>query len=217
MHPAPVISFNRDYYENGARLGLSCYTNYRWLPDLTIPMAEAMIRHLKIKKTDSILDYGCAKGFAVKAFRSLGYNAHGIDISGYAVNAADAETRPFLREVADDPRSFPALNDGSPWDWVIAKDVMEHIEEDALHHVLAGLSFVAKKVFIVVPLGDGAKYVIPEMEKDVSHRIRRPLDWWVNELNEAGFAKVDACYSVLGIKDIWTASWPKGNGFLIAE
>ena len=67
--------YDADYFLRGKQTGRSLYENYRWLPDLTIPMVAAMIRHLGIKPDDKILDFGCARGYVVKAFREMGYRA----------------------------------------------------------------------------------------------------------------------------------------------
>jgi len=66
-----MIKFNEDYYERGVELGISGYSNYRWMPELTIPMCHEMINILNIKDDETILDFGCAKGYVVKGFRLL--------------------------------------------------------------------------------------------------------------------------------------------------
>lgn len=45
----------------------------------------------------TVLDVGCAKGFLVKALREAGIDARGVDLSEYAVGAADFSIRGFLR------------------------------------------------------------------------------------------------------------------------
>ena len=65
--------YNEDYYENGLALGCSGYSNYRWIPELTIPMAYHIINGLNISENSRILDYGCAKGYLVSAFKLLGF------------------------------------------------------------------------------------------------------------------------------------------------
>jgi SAM-dependent methyltransferase len=45
----------------------------------------------------TVLDVGCAKGFLVKALRDAGIDARGVDLSEYAVGAADSSIRGFLR------------------------------------------------------------------------------------------------------------------------
>ena len=93
--------FNKDYYENGISSGLSLYTNYKWMPDLTIPMAFRIIEILNIKESDSILDFGCAKGYMVKSFRMLYRDAYGVDISDYAISNCDKEVENYLLKIED--------------------------------------------------------------------------------------------------------------------
>jgi SAM-dependent methyltransferase len=45
----------------------------------------------------TVLDVGCAKGYLVKALRDAGVEAWGVDVSEYAVNAADPSIRRYLR------------------------------------------------------------------------------------------------------------------------
>lgn len=47
----------------------------------------------------TVFDIGCAKGFLVKALRSLGVEAYGIDVSDYAIELADPGVRPYLRKM----------------------------------------------------------------------------------------------------------------------
>ena len=54
------IKYDKDYYENGVAKGISGYENYRWIPELTYPMAYSVCKSLKIKKNDKVLEYGCA-------------------------------------------------------------------------------------------------------------------------------------------------------------
>ena len=48
----------------------------------------------------TVFDIGCAKGFLVKALRSLGVEAYGIDVSDYAIELADPSVRPYLRRMS---------------------------------------------------------------------------------------------------------------------
>jgi SAM-dependent methyltransferase len=200
--------FTADYYERGEELGLSCYTNYRWLPHLTVPMASRIVQHLRVEKEETLLDFGCAKGFLVKALRTLGYNAFGVDISTYAIMSADDATAPYLSLIS-------GIIEYAAFDWVLAKDVLEHVPEECLVELLTKLH--ARKMFAAMPLGDGREYVIGRMEDDVTHIIRRPLEWWVEQFRAAGFRDVWASYSMAGVKERWTKAFSVGNGFIIAE
>lgn len=211
MNPSPTkISFDRDYYENGVRCGLSLYTDYRWLPELTIPMAEALVRNLGIKKEDTILDFGCAKGYVVKALRGLGYQAFGCDISQYAIDSAPEEIRSYVSTL--NLTLWPI-----GFDWTLAKDVLEHVEEADLPGLLRDIRGSSKNLFIAVPLGQDDHYVIADMDKDVTHKIRQPLWWWAGAVEEAGFRVVSATFSMPGIKENWTRRFAFGNGFIVAR
>jgi len=78
--------FNEDYYERGAETGKSLYSHYRWMPELTIPMAHHIVMYTKLLPKEKILDFGCAKGFTVKALRLMGYKSFGVDVSEYAIS-----------------------------------------------------------------------------------------------------------------------------------
>lgn len=209
MNPSNTKTlFDADYFERGSELGLSCYTNYRWLPDLTIPMCVALEKALGFEKNDKILDFGCAKGYVVKALRHLGYDVQGCDISEYAIASADEETRPYL--------SLFEVSEMVPgYDWILAKDVLEHMDEAECLTTLREIRGATANLFVAVPLGDGHKYTIPEMEKDVTHKIRQPLWWWSGLMEEAGFKVKSATFSMPGVKENWTRKYPFGNGFLI--
>jgi predicted TPR repeat methyltransferase len=210
-------TYSADYFERGKELGLSCYENYRWLPALTIPMVRALIAGLGIRKTDTILDYGCAKGYVVKALRTLGYNAKGCDISEYAVDCADEVTREHLCLLGAD-RKLPSCG-AEAWDWIICKDVLEHLTHDEIAFTLAEFYSGALNVCAVVPLGDalGERFVIEEMEHDVTHVTRENLAWWRSQFYLRGFAKVSTAYQMRGVKENWTNAYPLGNGFIVAS
>lgn len=200
--------YNEDYYENGVQLGISGYANYRWMPDLTIPMAERMIEYLSIRKNNKVLDFGCAKGYLVKAFSDLGYDCEGTDISTYALDKAPPDIRNKLFEYSDN-NLF-----GRFYDTVIAKDVFEHIEPFDLMDILIKLQEHSDRLFAVVPLGDGSKYVVPEYESDITHIIRQPREWWIDFYEKAGYKVQFFSYLMDGLKDNWS-HYPKGNGFFI--
>ena len=81
--------YNKDYYENGVAKGISGYDNYRWIPELTYPMAYSIFKNLKIKKKDKVLEFGCAHGFLVKALNDFKIDAYGVDVSSYAISKVD--------------------------------------------------------------------------------------------------------------------------------
>jgi len=206
--------FNKDYFENGVVTGKSGYTNYQWMPELTIKLAHNIIKYLGFKDEHEVLDFGCAKGYLVKALRILDIKAYGIDISKYAIEMADSEVRDYLR-LADKNSIIPF---DKTFDWLITKDVLEHMTEDALDNFLKVSRKVAKNSFHVIPLGDEKEcFVIPAYELDVTHVLKKSKDWWINKFEKAGWKLKTFCYRVPGIKENWTSQYEKGNGFFVFE
>lgn len=209
--------YDKNYYENGLLSKKSLYENYRWLPELTIPLAEEITTIMSGSlngdelKSTTILDFGCAKGFLVKAFRELGYTAFGIDVSQYAISESPLEIKGYVRCL--DLLKEPLPLEWMPIDYIIAKDVLEHLEKDQLFKQLTKLRTLSNRILVIVPLGDGTKYFIDEYEQDPSHYIKEDLGWWVETLNNYGF-QVKGTYEVGNLKSSWKSHHLKGNGLL---
>lgn len=198
--------YDADYFERGIATGKSLYENYRWIPELTIPMAMTIIDYLGIKRSQTVLDFGCAKGFLVKALRMLGRDAYGVDISNYAISNVDPDAVGSC---------FTRFNDGVPcpdfpFDFCIAKDVFEHIEPSHLAKDLCGIN--AGCLFVIVPLADHGRYRVPAYEQDPSHIIRWNEYEWSAFFKENGWRQIDFQFRIQGIKDNWE-SFETGNGF----
>lgn len=207
--------YDKNYFENGAKVGVSCYENYRWLPDLTLPMCSQIISKLGISPSHRVLDYGCAKGFLVRAFHELGVpQTFGVDISEYAISNCDENVRKHLTRLSSATESID-IHFGHNIDWLLCKDVLEHVSYNDLPKVLSNFFDVANNVFIAVPLGDGHKYNVPDYELDVTHIIREDLGWWENVIKNAGYKVTYAKTKFDGVKDNW-AHFQDGNGFFIA-
>lgn len=199
--------YDDGYYLRGRETGKSLYDNYRWMPELTLPMTEHMIAHLGINVDDTVLDFGCARGYTVKAFRELGYEAYGVDVSEWAILNCDESVKKFV-----------SLTDKIPpgMDWIIAKDVLEHVPQvaDTINDMMEAAKL---GVFVVVPLSaiDGEPYIVADYEKDVTHIHRLSLATWARMFMRVGW-RVEAMHRLKGIKDNY-AQWVDGNGFLTAR
>ena len=210
--------YDEDYFLRGRQSGKSLYQDYRWLPELTVPMVSRIVAHCGIEKSHTILDFGCSRGYIVRAFRELGYQAYGVDVSEWAVKNADESVGKYcwLQKGA---AMLSAYEDAPFWptefDWVIAKDVLEHVPNVA--SVIDDLRQNAKiGIFAVVPLSsiDGKRYEVEEYEKDITHIHRLSLKTWAGMFMLPEWT-VEASYRVGGVKDNY-ASWAMGNGFIKA-
>lgn len=164
----------------------------------------AMIDYLGIKRGQKVLDYGCAKGFMVKAFHWLGREAYGCDISEYALSKSDPNISDCLSKTLPD-RDFH---------YIICKDTLEHIPLKDMRRLLT--NFRSNVFFCIVPLGDGKKYNIPAYELDSTHIHRQNLTWWTDLLKSCNWKIKSAVPKIPGIKDNWNYC-ADGNAFIVAE
>jgi 2-polyprenyl-3-methyl-5-hydroxy-6-metoxy-1,4-benzoquinol methylase len=201
-------TFDEKYFEDGVRNRVSAYENYRWMPERSIREASSIINNIKF---DTVLDYGCAKGFMVYALRLLGKEAYGADVSQYAVKNCHPNVKDYLQVIENTEQ----LTGG--WDLIIAKDVLEHIPKDLIPSVLSELRRRCKTIFIAVPLGDGVRYRIREYEMDITHIVREPEEWWLKTIVDAGFKIKYFDYQFGHMKENWTVPHPFGNAFIVAE
>ena len=203
--------FNEDYYERGAETGKSLYSHYRWMPELTIPMAHHIVMYTKLLPKEKILDFGCAKGFTVKALRLMGYKSFGVDVSEYAISQIEEKTRKWCGAIK--PQDALVCAEGG-YDWILCKDILEHIPYDKIDEQLKVLYNGGKKLMAMIPLGDGEKYVIDSYELDKSHFIREDIEWWGDRFIRAGFRLDLATHDMGPFKKNWQFA-PEGNALFM--
>jgi 2-polyprenyl-3-methyl-5-hydroxy-6-metoxy-1,4-benzoquinol methylase len=101
----------------------------------------------------SYLDVGCAMGFYVRRLAALGWDAHGADLSEYAV--AEGRARGIDSLVVAPAQELPY--DDETFDFVTNIDVIEHLQPEDAHAMVAeahrvlkpgGLYFVATPNFL---------------------------------------------------------------------
>lgn len=188
--------FDEDYFLRGPETGKSNYVNYTWMPERTIAFAERLISHWGANQGDTALDFGCSRGYVVRALRMKGILAYGYDISMWAIENADEMAKPF---VSNGPIHYTSF------DYVLAKDVLEHVAahdiDDALDRLIG---LVRKKLTIIVPLQarDSVRYVRDEDNKDATHAICWPLEQWLYNVSSAlpDGAHATASWDIPGLK-----------------
>jgi len=169
--------YDEGYFMNGITTQKSNYQNYRWIPEKIRSEIDTIIELLELTHDQVIIDYGAAFGFYVKAFREKGFNAYGVDFSPYAVKQSqkDPETADYM------VCSRNIIKVGlKTIDWVIAKDVLEHLTLDDLFDFLREVKEIGADLFVMVPLAkyDGGRYIIVQSENDKGHILRRSENWW---------------------------------------
>ena len=124
-----------------------------------------------LKAPMSILDIGCAYGYSVRRFNSLGIPSIGIDISNYALSKADEKTRPHLiqGEVWDMP-----FEDGV-FDLAFSSGMMEHVPKNKLKKSISEITRVCKRGLIGIAVTDD---VTTLKDEDETHEIITSLEEW---------------------------------------
>jgi SAM-dependent methyltransferase len=202
MLTSPEV-YNKEYFENGLEIGISGYENYHWIPEKTLKEAKAIIRLLSIKKEDSVLDFGCAKGFLVRALRDCSINAYGCDISKYALENADELAKPYLKE------SY-----SNKFDFIVSRNTLEHLTEQELRYYMNYFSQLSNTIFFTVPLceKDGGEYILP-IPFDITHKIKWTKHTWIKFCKRLGW-RVEFRNQVKGIHTNWK-EYKEGNGFFV--
>ncbi len=80
-----------------------------------------------------VLDAGCAFGLLVEALRARGVEAHGVDLSAFALERADDQVKPFLR------RASIAEDFGENYDLVVCIEVVEHMPSSEADAAIANI------------------------------------------------------------------------------
>ena len=203
--------YDASYFDRGIESKKSCYTNYQWLPELTIPMAYKIIKSLDISENDTILDFGCSKGYLVKALRKLDINAFGVDVSNYAIKNCDIKIKKYCKLMTE--KNYLPFKKKF-FDIVITKDVLEHLTLSQIKIFLKKYHSLSRKMFHVIPLGDNGIFRIDEYHLDKSHLQMQDEKWWKNVFKSCGWKVSKFEYKVNGIKDNWYKNNKKGNAFI---
>ena len=176
--------YDENYFERGLQLGISGYTSYSWMPELTLKMAEFLINELELKNK-KVLDFGCAKGYLVKALRIYGIEAYGYDASEYATTHVPLEIRKYCYWSGNNP--IKSILSNNNIDIIISKDVFEHLSEHELIDLLKGIKDSSvKEIYVVVPtsIKNEGNYIIEAYENDKTHILRKTIGWWENTLKD---------------------------------
>jgi len=169
--------FDKNYFEDGVNNKISNYEDYRWMPDRTIKDTKYIKSILQISNGCKVLDFGCAKGFMVKAFRLLNVDAYGCDISDYAINNVDSTVKDYCYKISD-INSMNKIN--LVFDHIVCNHVLEHIEKDVLLDTLLVLrKNFQSSIFIRIPIGDELGYIFKKHNNDITHKICESQGWWL--------------------------------------
>jgi hypothetical protein len=164
--------YDEEYYERGVQTEKSGYGGY-----YNHPLFRAIARELKSYFSPrKVLDVGCAKAFLVQELVNLGVDAHGIDLSEYAVRRCPEAVA--SRVVLGRAEKLP-WSDGE-FDLVVSFDMLEHLNEQQYRQAIREMARVSSKSLLLSITTDD--HVI-----DKSHISIMPIEKWIEVVDgEAG-------------------------------
>src|SRR5262249_42889993 len=135
---------------------------WRARADLTI----ALLRRMGIHPPSRVLDAGCGWGVTLSRLERSGYRAAGMDISRRALEKLDQPGRDLVE--ADLAKDLPP--EFSPFDAVLALDVIEHLDDD--RSAVANLGRLARPGGVVVVSVPARPDLFSEFDALQGHRRR---------------------------------------------
>ncbi len=131
--------FGKEFFDGKRKHG---YGGFNYDPKFWQPVVPTFEKHFNLKKSSSLLDVGCAKGFMLYDISRMipGIDIQGIDISEYAINNSLDEIKPYLK-IAD-AKELP-YKDNS-FDVVISINTVHNLDESECAVALKEIERVSK-------------------------------------------------------------------------
>jgi len=119
-----------------------------------------------------VLDAGCALGILVETLRARGIDAHGIDISPYAIANVHEPIRPFCRQgsIADELTGR--------YDLIVSIEVLEHLAPRDGEETIANFCRHTDDVLFSST---------PSDHREPSHVNVQPSEYWAEQFARHGF------------------------------
>ena len=126
-------------------------------------------------KPENVLDIGCGRGPYLRYWEMI-TECNGIEISDWAIKNKICTSDIIT---ADITKPFHLKMN---FDLVTAIDILEHVEESELPKALNNIREIGNRFLFSIPFeGD------PNLYADYTHKIFKPKEWWIEQLEKAGF------------------------------
>jgi 2-polyprenyl-3-methyl-5-hydroxy-6-metoxy-1,4-benzoquinol methylase len=167
---AALPDYGPSYFQNYWGGGGPYERNERWL-EFFASVADGIVRDLHPAAT---LDAGCAMGFLVEALAERGVDAHGIDISEYAISEVDESVRDRC-EVRSLTEQLPGR-----YDLITCIEVVEHVPQAEAETVIANLCRATDQLLLSTT---------PQDFGEPTHLNVQPPEYWTALLAGQGFVR----------------------------
>jgi 2-polyprenyl-3-methyl-5-hydroxy-6-metoxy-1,4-benzoquinol methylase len=181
--------------------------------------ADGMIKRLAkyISGSDAILDYGCGTGLLLARLAEQGYRVAGSDTSQQSLEA----TRHRLQRYDNFLGAFTPdalLAEGRQFDSILAVELVEHLHDDWLDHVLGNLRKLLKpdgRIVVTTPNQERLEDSLLRCPccRTVFHRWQHVRSWsqstLTGYLEQRGFRVLDAFATDFSIVETAHERWQK--------
>ena len=182
--------FSEDYFNCGSKCG-TAYSDYVERSRVS-PVYKSIATTLnRIFKPRSSLEIGCACGIVVKHLNELGVDAHGIDVSDWAIANKEHEN---VRLASADNLPYVDMQ----FDLVYSVHAIEHIPQNVSITAFKEMRRVTKYVQLhLLPLVGTYPYigdknaVLAGLRKDASHHLLNDKEWWLSMLAGNEFVPIN--------------------------
>jgi glycosyltransferase involved in cell wall biosynthesis/SAM-dependent methyltransferase len=164
--------YSRKYYENHCGPFPYDWSEPHWLKFFDA-IAERLVVNLK---PQTVLDVGCGVGFLVKAFRSQGIEAYGIDISEYAISQIPEDLQSFCRVSSATqvpPKDFP-----ESYDLITCIEVLEHLPAEDGRQAIANMALRTRHILFSSTT---------DHTEEPTHVNVQPVSYWLAIFASHGF------------------------------
>jgi Methyltransferase domain len=165
-----AVEYGPAYFQNYWGGGGAYERNERWLKFFGA-VADGIVRDLHPVKA---LDAGCALGFLVEALHDRGVDAHGIDISEYAITQVDDSVRDRCRVA-----SLTAPIEDR-YDLITCIEVVEHLPPSEIDAALDNLCSATDQLLLSTT---------PQDYGEPTHLNVQPPEYWTAALARRGFLR----------------------------
>jgi len=180
--------FGKEFF-NGDKKIPGTYGSYGYRYEQLYPKFLVLAKTIQsLFNPKRILDIGCAKGFLVKAFRDIGIEAYGVDISKYCLSTAPKDVKGYLIRSDLESSKLPFHDDS--FDFVTLLVTIEYINNT--ENVLLETSRVVKSGGYLL-----LKTLIKEDAKDEFRINIHPKIFWINKFADYNFIYTDNYTSLL--------------------
>jgi 2-polyprenyl-3-methyl-5-hydroxy-6-metoxy-1,4-benzoquinol methylase len=181
--PVPGAWYDADYFERGVKSNWSGGYSWRGFEGLFRQTAAFLTE--TFAEADAFLDAGCAKGFLVRALREAGKDARGFDHSPWAIEHADAATKPFLTLAGADDFDF-----APGCDVLTAFSLLESLTEEQIASFLRRARGHTRQALLAVVSSFDSEREIESYRRasrDLSQITLRTRAWWREQFVAAGW------------------------------